>query len=256
MSLFDAYDPSKKAVLNPENVYRPIENFPETVIVTFRRAIVNIALKQNDCEILAYLESGGSLPVYGFTVGEKRFALYQTTMGAPLTVALMEEVIALGGKNFVFFGSCGTLDRTIPPGNLIVPTEAYRDEGTSYHYMAASAGDYVKIQTADETLKIIKAMGLSAVETKVWTTDGLYRETPANMEKRVKDGCKAVDMECSAIMAAAKFRGVKAWQFLYAEDNLDDIEWDPRIMGKVPASASELYLSVAIEIGCNLSGAI
>ncbi len=251
MSLFDTFDPSKKAVLNPENVYKPIDDFPETVLVTFRKAIIDIAKDKYTCEILAYLESGGKLPIYGFTVGEKRLAIYKTTMGAPMTVALMEEVIALGGRNFVFFGSCGTLDSSIPAGHLIVPTWAYRDEGTSYHYMPVWEGDYVEIPTASQTAHIISSMGLFPIETKVWTTDGIYRETSDNMKKRIKDGCRAVDMECSAIMAAAKFRSIKAWQFLYAEDNLDGIEWQPRTMGSVPTSASELYLRVAVEIACN-----
>ena len=39
---------------------------------------------------------------------------------------------------------------------------------------------------------------------KVWTTDGFYRETRNNMEKRRAEGCIAVDMECASVMAAAQ----------------------------------------------------
>ena len=49
-------------------------------------------------------------------------------------------------------------------------------------------------------------------------------------------------------MTLAKYRDVKAYQFVYAEDNLDGIDWDPRTMGKVPSSAKELYLRAALEI--------
>jgi uridine phosphorylase len=68
------------------------------------------------------------------------------------------------------------------------------------------------------------------------------------MEARRSEGCRVVDMECSAVMTVAQYRDVKAYQFVYAEDNLDGIDWDPRTMGNVPKSAKELYLRVAVEI--------
>lgn len=248
MSLFDSYDTEVKAALNPEDVYDRVEGFPETVIVTFKKAIVDIVLEQFECEPEGTLLSGTVLEIHRFKYKGKEFAIYQTTMGAPMTAGLMEEVIAMGGKRFVYFGSCGTLDRDIPAGHLIVPTAAYRDEGTSYHYRPASAGDFVDIKTADQTASVIEEMGLKYIKTKTWTTDGLYRETRRNMNNRLAAGCRVVDMECSAIMSVADYRGVNAWQFLYAEDNLDDIVWDPRTLGKVPKSANELYLKVALEI--------
>jgi len=41
---------------------------------------------------------------------------------------------------------------------------------------------------------------------------------------------------------------VEVYQYLYAEDNLDDVKWDPRTLGKVPKNISEAYLKVALEI--------
>ena len=247
MSLFDSYDETRTAVLNPWNVYQPVEGFPETIIITFGSAILNLALELYEGQPVAIPETGGSLRVYRLRTA-KSIGICRVPMGAPMTVAYMEECIAMGAKNFVVFGSCGTLDRNIPVGHLIVPTSAYRDEGTSYHYMPASAGDYIEVETADRTAEIIESMGLPTLKTCIWTTDGLYRETRRNMEARRREGCQVVDMECSAVMTLARYRGIRACQFVYAEDNLDDIRWDPRTMGKVPKSAKELYLRVAVEI--------
>jgi len=248
MSLFDSYDENRTAVLNPWNVYQPVEGFPETIIITFGSAILNLALELYEGQPVEIPETGGSLRVYRFADSTKSIGICRVPMGAPMTVAYMEECIAMGAKNFVVFGSCGTLDRNIPAGHLIVPTAAYRDEGTSYHYMPVSAGDCIDVETADRTAEIIESMGLPTLKTRIWTTDGLYRETRRNMEARRREGCQVVDMECSAVMTLAKYRGIKAYQFVYAEDNLDDIQWDPRTMGKVPKSAKELYLRVAVEI--------
>lgn len=251
MSLFDSYDENRTAVLNPWNVYQPVDGFPETIIITFGSAILNLALELYEGQPVAIPETGGSLRVYRLRTA-KSIGICRVPMGAPMTVAYMEECIAMGAKNFVVFGSCGTLDRNIPAGHLIVPTAAYRDEGTSYHYMSVSAGDYIDVETADRTAEIIESMGLPTLKTRIWTTDGLYRETRRNMEARRCEGCQVVDMECSAVMTLAKYRGIRACQFVYAEDNLDDIQWDPRTMGKVPKSAKELYLRVAVEIARNL----
>ena len=247
MSLFDSYDETRTAVLNPWNVYQPVEGFPETIIITFGSAILNLALELYEGQPVAIPETGGSLRVYRLRTA-KSIGICRVPMGAPMTVAYMEECIAMGAKNFVVFGSCGTLDRNIPAGHLIVPTAAYRDEGTSYHYMPASAGDYIEVETADRTAEIIESMGLPTLKTCIWTTDGLYRETRRNMEARRREGCQVVDMECSAVMTLARYRGIRACQFVYAEDNLDDIQWDPRSMGKVPKHAKELCLRVAVEI--------
>ena len=81
-------------------------------------------------------------------------------------------MIAKGGKKILFFGSCGSLDKEITAGHLIVPVEAYRDEGTSYHY--APASDYIKIHSAEKLTKIFDSLRLPYVKTKTWTKERLH----------------------------------------------------------------------------------
>ena len=75
---------------------------------------------------------------------------------------------------------------------------------------------------------ILRETGVDFTEGKVWTTDAFYRETRAKFEKRKAQGCVCVDMECSALMALAQFRGIDVFEFFYAGDNLDREQWDPR----------------------------
>lgn len=253
MGLFDSYDEERAAVLNPQHVYKKINDFPETVLITFRQTIINIAEEKFQCQKIFPDEQRRGRNILKFAYKGSTLAICRSPMGAPMTVAMMEELIAMGGKNFVFFGSCGTLDASLPPGCLLIPEAAYRDEGTSYHYMAAGDGDYVPVETAAATKSILASLGLPYVGICLWTTDGLYRETKRNMQRRRQEGCRAVDMECSAVMAAARFRQVQAYYFLYAEDNLDAPCWEKRTMGQVPMPASEMYLKIAAEIGAALS---
>ncbi|HVI42815.1 MAG TPA: nucleoside phosphorylase [Anaerovoracaceae bacterium] len=205
MTLFHSFDKEKRAILNPEDIIKKVASFPDTVVVTFKQQILEIMLETFAHEKVTEMDLGGNIPVYKIQYKGKPLAFYKTVMGAAGAVSLMEESIAMGGRKFVIFGSCGTLDCGIDAGNLIVPTAAYRDEGTSYHYM--EPGDYIEVETAETTARILRELGLQFTGTKTWTTDGLYRETRHNMRNRISEGCKVVDMECSAFMAAAKFNG-------------------------------------------------
>lgn len=115
-----------------------------------------------------------------------------------------------------------------------------------YHYVPAE--DYIKVKTYTKLENIFLKLDLPYIITKTWTTDALYRETKNNMLKRKSEGCLAVDMECASIMSVGQFRNVEVYQFLYAEDTLDGIEWDRRTMGKVPMSTYEIYLHTALDI--------
>ena len=78
----------------------------------------------------------------------------------------------------------------------MIPTEAYRDEGTSYHYIEPA--DYIKIKNSSIVAEFFESKKLPYILGKTWTTDSFYRETEGNIEKRKKDGCISVEMECSA----------------------------------------------------------
>ena len=65
-------------------------------------------------------------------------AFYMSRVGAPACVAGFEEIIAMGAKKFVLFGSCGVLDDGKVKDRIIIPVAALRDEGTSYHYLASA----------------------------------------------------------------------------------------------------------------------
>ena len=120
----------------------------------------------------------------------------------------MDEVIALGARNFIACGGCGVLDKQIGVGQILLPEAALRDEGTSYHYLPPSAevqADPVALASIKATLQ---AHEIPYLRTKTWSTDGYYRETPRRVEKFRAMGCLAVEIEAAAFMAVAQFRQV------------------------------------------------
>lgn len=248
MSLFDTFDPYSEELIkvNMQRSFREVEDFPEIVIGAFKEETFRALAQIASVEVICSLRGGRAIPVYRVHWQGRDVGLFHSLMGGAGTVCLMESLIARGAKAFLYYGNCGVLNKEIAAGHLILPTAAYRDEGTSYHYLPVS--DYVEVPTHKQLAQTMDALHLPYVSGKVWTTDAFYRETRSNMEKRKADGCIAVDMECASVMAAGQFREVPVYQFFYADDCLDGEKWDPRTLGARPFSSHEKYLRVALEI--------
>ncbi|MCL2518298.1 MAG: nucleoside phosphorylase [Oscillospiraceae bacterium] len=246
MAIIDTFDDKTDAIINPSQIAPPIDGFPKVAVVAFSERMI-IALNEHyETTLIDKMTAVYTIPIYQITFEGKEIAVYCSPLGGPCAGGLLEEMISKGCEKFVFFGSCGVLDREIAAKSLIVPTAAYRDEGTSYHYMPP--GDYIEVATAPKLTAILTKLNLPHVCGKTWTTDAFYRETRGNMEKRKNEGCITVEMECASIMAVAQFRDVDVYQFLYAADSLDEVEWDSRTLGSLPKDDREKFLRIALEI--------
>ncbi len=250
MSIIDTFDSKSEAILTPDCIAKPVDGFPKTVLVTFKPEIIKILKTMATLEEISCLHVGITIPVYRFAYQNHDLGIYMTILGGSGTTALMEEILVKGAEKILIFGSCGVLDRKLTAGHFILPTAAYRDEGTSYHYLPE--GDYVDIPTAKKLGDIFDALGIAYVFGRTWTTDGFYRETRNNMEARKREGCLTVEMECASVMAAGQFRSVPVYQFLYAEDSLDGLSWDARTMGRAARSDLANVLRIALETAVRL----
>ena len=204
----------------------------DACILTFSHVILKYVLENFACTKIGDLySSNGANPVYGFEYEDRFFAVYMSYVGAPACVADIEDTLSIIHTNkYVVFGGSGCLNKEIARGKVMVPTEAYRDEGTSYHY--APASDYIKVTYADKVAAFMESVGLPYVQGKTWTTDAVHRETRANFDKRKADGCISVEMECAAVEAMCQFRGLEAYFFFTCGDLLDAPQWDERMKKK------------------------
>jgi len=232
------------------------ENAPaaDACIVTFSRQILESVLENYECSQIGNLySSNGANPVYKLDYAGRTFALYMSYVGAPACVADMEDVLSVVNTDrFVVFGGAGCLDREIARGRVMVPTEAYRDEGTSYHY--APAADYIKIKNAPVVARFMESAGLPCVQGRTWTTDAFHRETRGNFEKRKADGCLSVEMECAAVQAMCDFRGLEVYYFLTCGDLLDAPKWDARIRSgeKKGTQHDSRHFDIALELAVDI----
>ncbi len=251
MTILNAFDDSSDEVIRASGWIDPIEGFPETVIATYSRVKFEYLMQRYPGEQIAVLNTAcAPIPIYRIEHLGKTYAAYLSLIGAPAACGIMEEVIAFGGRRFLFFGSCGVLDKDILSGHIAVPTHAYRDEGTSYHYLPA--GPYIDVPTASHLASILDEIDVPYHLTRAWTTDAIYRETRANMEKRRAEGCRVVEMECAATAAVAQFRDVEFYQFVYGADSLDGDEWDPRDLFESHDEIGGAIVDVAMQVAARI----
>jgi len=144
-------------------------------------------------------------------------------LGAPQTILVLEKMIALGAKQFVAAGWCGSLQRTVQIGDIVLPSGAISEEGTSAHYPSVDC--IPSLELFDLLKSNLRSAGLKIHEGTVWTTDAPFRETCEKVKAFQSDGILAVDMETSALFSVARFRGVDLAVVLIVSDDLSTLEW-------------------------------
>jgi uridine phosphorylase len=127
-----------------------------------------------------------------------------------------------------------------------VPTGAIRDEGTSYHYAPPDAAVAPHPRALAAIDAVLEEAGVPHDHGLTWTTDAFFRETRAKVARRREQGCITVEMEASAMFAAAAFRGIAYGQLLYAGDDVSADEWDDRQWDK-QQSARDRLLDLALD---------
>jgi len=227
------FDANSPAVINPLQEQKKINGMPEHCVLCFFNDVVKKYARQHRAEIIYTCKSEiGKHHAYKFRHKNKTVALIHPGVGAPLAAGLLEELIGQGARKFIACGGAGVLDGSIPPGHLILPVSAIRDEGTSYHYLPPGREVKAAPSAISAIRKILARHGIKHLTTKTWTTDAFYRETRHKVAIRKKEGCSAVEMEAAALFAVAKFRNVELGQILYAGDDLSGAKWDSRQWNK------------------------
>ncbi len=164
--------------------------------------------------------------VYIDNDSSKGFSVVGPLVGAPYATILLENLIAWGARQFVFFGWCGAVSKEVKIGDVIVPTSAIIDEGTSKHYAAENNSMALPSTSAVKRIRnALNKKGVNFREGLVWTTDAIYRETRKKVEYFQKNDVLAVEMETSTLFTVGGFRNVEVGGILVVSDELSTFEW-------------------------------
>ncbi len=148
-------------------------------------------------------------------------------LGAPHAVIGLEKMIALGAGRIWVTGWCGSLQPDLCIGDLVMPTDAFSDEGTSRHYPLQGRTPKTDQGLCRELGSALELRGTPARTGRVWSTDAPYRETRDKVRAFRDEGLVGVDMELSALLAVSAWRGVRLACLLVVSDELSDLTWRP-----------------------------
>jgi purine-nucleoside phosphorylase len=222
------FDSERPALIEP-GLRFPSGDLPERLLMSyFASPLETLALKSGALRAAPLRTFGLGLPVWVLGAGEQALALAPGGIGAPVAAGLLEELIARGARKILVCGGAGSLDRALDPGDLLLPEEALRDEGLSHHYLPFPAPAKPSAKALDVLARTLADARAPHRLCRTWTTDALYRETPARIASRQAQGAVCVEMEAAALFAVAAFRGAECAQLLYAGDDLASGTWDPR----------------------------
>ena len=249
------FDPESSAVIEPGQTISRVP-IPELAVGCFFRDVVDEIVRRDNLVPLATQQSEmGQHPIYEIPYRRQRLAVFHAGAGAPMSAGLLEGVIAHGARVVVVCGGAGVLDPAIPLGQIIVPTAAIRDEGTSYHYLPPSREVAANPRGVEILRELLDSQGTPYRLGKTWTTDALFRETRSKIEARRAEGAITVEMEAAALFAIGEFRHVLVSQLLYAGDSVGGEAWDHRGWGAQKSARKSLFF-LACEACCRAASAL
>ncbi len=161
-------------------------------------------------------------PLDGVEVG-----LVPCAVGASFAVLVAEEMFAAGCELLISITSAGQLSNAFgPPPFFILIESAWRDEGTSDHYLVR--GDVVALSPtlAPEMRQAFSVPGSRVFAGSVWTTDAPFRETESAIAYFKDRGAVAVEMEAAALYAFAEARGKAVVCFAHVTNQMASRDGD------------------------------
>jgi uridine phosphorylase len=242
------FDHDRKAIIEPSLLVKG-KSPSEYCVMSFFGGVIRKLLDEGRLdkiqELLMPSPSVHPNEAYRLEYGSKIVIVVHPGIGAALAAGTFEELIALGCRKFVACGSAGVLKPELKRGTVVIPSLAVRDEGISYHYCPPAREIEADRKVVKKLESVLIKHGINYEIGKTWTTDGFYRETKSKIDKRSKEGCIAVDMECSALIAVANFRKVVFGQYLAAGDDVSGEEWDSRYVdNRLSINEKVFWLSV------------
>ena len=161
----------------------------------------------------------------------KGFFIAGPAVGAPMAVMTLEKLIALGAKEIVISGWCGSLSPELLTGDVLLPTWSVSEEGTSQHYPLKNTSESSK-KMRNKLQAMLAKDYIACHEGPIWTTDAVYRETKTKIAEHRQNSILGADMEFSALVAVANYRKINLAAAMLVSDQLWGDKWQPGFSGK------------------------
>lgn len=228
---------------------------PKVAVGVFSRHLFQDVVQKFHCTEVGYISTATlERNIYILNYKNTELTFFMAGVSGPWISADIEELHAQGVEKFIIFGNCGVLDANIEDCSIIIPTKAFREEGTSYHYIEESDIIDTNPKYINEFIEILTKYDFNYTKGYTWTTDAFYRETREKINYFKNKGAVCVEMEGSVIASVCKKLNIDYFTFYYAGDNLDSTEWDERsLSGLVNIDKKKEVMLLALELALKLN---
>ena len=184
-------------------------------------------------KIAAYLENANLVAdnreyvVYTGEISGKKVSVCSTGIGGPSAAIAVEELKACGAEYMIRVGTCGGISEKVIGGDIIIPTAAIRQEGTTLQYVPSeypAVADFTvvsSIKKAADELGATSHLGVVQSKDSFYgqhspETMPVYSELDSKWQAWKKAGVLASEMECSTVYVVGGIRDVKTGSVLLA----------------------------------------
>lgn len=155
----------------------------------------------------------------GTLLGEK-VSVVSTGIGGPSAAIAVEELASLGAHTFIRIGTCGGINESVCPGDIVIATAAVRCDGTTREYAPEIFPAVSDFETTGAIAEASKALGFKHHIGIVHSKDAFYGQAePENMPaaERIlqqwntwkKLGVLASEMEASTLFVVGAARKLR-----------------------------------------------
>ena len=170
--------------------------------------------------------------------------------GSPMVVELAEELAVMGARQLVLMTWGGALQPDLQPGDIVVCSQAVRDDGASQHYLPPETYVQADADLVQRLVQAIRAVGAECRVGSTWTTDAPYRETSAEIMHYQAEGVQVVEMESAGLFTVGQVRGLPAASVVVVMDSLADLKWSaPEKLNRIIQSLERVYAACIDVLG-------
>lgn len=156
----------------------------------------------------------------GYLDGEKVLVV-STGIGGPSCAICVEELAKIGVDTFIRVGTCGGMQPTVAPGDVVISTGAIRQDGTSREYMPIEFPAVADFYVTNALYQAAEKLGYPNHVGVVQAKDSFYgQHSPESMptapellakwDAWKRGGCLASEMEGAALFIVSAVRGLRS----------------------------------------------
>ena len=170
-----------------------------------------------------------------------QFGVVGCAVGASFAVLVAEELAASGCTLVVSVTSSGQLEALGEPPYHVLIERAWRDEGTSLHYLPPAPWSYLRPRLHKQLEDAYDGLSEPVRAGAAWTTDAPFRESQGAIDEARAAGCHVVEMEAAALYAYAEARQREVVCLAHVTNTMavsgDDFEKGPHAGARITLDA-------------------